>query len=207
MAWRSIACVLAVLLAWLAGCTQEAPPHAALRRGLRADIATLDPQKAGDELSKEVLRDLFEGLTTEGDDGRAQPALAVSWTISEDLLTYTFRLRDDARWSNGDPVVATDVLRGLRRAVDPATASPSANILRPIENAAEILSGSKAPDALGASAPDPRTIVIRLRHPTPYLPILLANPVALSDPWTDVHRVRRPLRNARAPRLERRLPP
>jgi oligopeptide transport system substrate-binding protein len=132
MAWRSTACVLAALLTWLAGCAQDAPPHAALRRGLRGDIATLDPQKAGDELSKEVIRDLFEGLTTEGDDGRAQSALAVSWTISEDLLTYTFRLRDDARWSNGDPVVATDVLRGLRRAVDPATASPSANILRPI---------------------------------------------------------------------------
>ena len=165
MAWRSIASVLAVLLPGLRAVRTRRRHTRRFGRGLRGDIATLDPQKAGDELSKEVLRDLFEGLTTEGDDGRAQPALAASWTISEDLLTYTFRLRDDAHWSNGDPVVAPDVLRGLRRAVDPASASPSANILRPIENAAEILSGSKAPDALGASAPDPRTIVILLRHP------------------------------------------
>jgi hypothetical protein len=104
--------VLALLIS-LVGCAQHSTPHSTLRRGLRGDVSTLDPQKAGDEMSEEVLRDLYEGLTTEGDDGGALPALAASWSVSDDGLTYTFRLHDDARWSNGDPVVAQDVLRDL----------------------------------------------------------------------------------------------
>jgi oligopeptide transport system substrate-binding protein len=169
--------VLALLIS-LAGCGQHSTPYSTLRRGLRGDVSTLDPQKAGDEFSEEVLRDLYEGLTTEGDGGRALPALAASWSVSDDGLTYTFRLRAEARWSNGNPVVAQDVLRGLRRALDPKTASPNAAVLRPIENAAEILAGATAPETLGVWAPDPRSLVIRLRHPTPYLPVLLARPVA-----------------------------
>lgn len=175
---RTVAAGLLALLVLLVGCTQHSTSHSTLRRGLSGDVSTLDPQKAADEFSEQVLRDLYEGLTTEGDDGRALPALADSWSVSDDGLIYTFRLRGDARWSNGDPVVSLDVVRGLRRAVDPKTASPAAALLRPIENASEVLAGTAAPESLGVSAPDPHTLEIRLSHATPYLPVLLAYPVA-----------------------------
>ena len=149
-----------------------------LRRGLGGDVATLDPQKAGDNFSEDVVRDLFEGLTAETADGTVIPALAESWTVTDDGRTYTFQLRREARWSNGDPVTADEVVLGLRRGLDPAVASPAALLLRPIEHAAEIVSRTMKPEALGVAANGPHTVVIRLSHATPYLPMLLARCVA-----------------------------
>ena len=166
----------------LAGCGE--PKRSAfetattLRRSLTGDPASLDPQKAGDTYSFEVLRDLYEGLTSEGATGLVEPALAERWDASSDGLEYRFYLRGDAHWSDGSAVVADDVVNGMRRAVDQKTVSPQAALLRPIVGVEEALSGHGSSTAIGVRSEGPRVVVIRLRAPVPYLPSILANAVA-----------------------------
>jgi oligopeptide transport system substrate-binding protein len=147
-----------------------------LRRGNGPEPDTLDPQRARVDSAFNILRDLFEGLTAIGPNGDAVPGAAESWTVSPDGLEYTFRLREGLRWSNGDPLVAADYAAGMRRLVDPATASLYAQVLEPVANASAIVRGEQPPEALGVSAPDERTVVIRLANPAPYLLGLLAQP-------------------------------
>jgi oligopeptide transport system substrate-binding protein len=147
-----------------------------LTRGNGPEPDTLDPQRARTDGAFNILRDVFEGLTAVGPDGSAVPAAATSWTVTPDGLEYRFQLRDGLRWSNGDRLVAGDYVAGMRRLVDPATASPYAQILESVVNAAEITRGEKPATELGVTAPDERTVVIRLRNPAPYLLGLLAQP-------------------------------
>lgn len=144
-------------------------------RGNGGEPDTLDPHRNEENSGAEILRDLFEGLTTETVDARIVPGTAESWTISDDGLVYTFSLRADARWSNGDPVVAEDFVAGMRRTVDPATASTYAQILYPIENAEAVVTGKQPPSALGVEALDASTLEIRLAAPTPYFLALLSH--------------------------------
>jgi oligopeptide transport system substrate-binding protein len=159
-----------------AGKAVVASDPATLRRGNGPEPDTLDPQRARTDASFNIQRDLFEGLTAVGRDGEAVPAAAESWTVSEDGLEYRFRLRDGLRWSNGDPVVAADFVAGMRRLVDPATASPYAQVLEPVQNASAIVSGKAAPDTLGVTAADDRMLVVRLANPAPFLLGILAHP-------------------------------
>jgi oligopeptide transport system substrate-binding protein len=158
------------------GADQAAAERQTLRRGNGPEPDTLDPQRARTDGAFNILRDLFEGLTTIGPDGEPRPAAAESWQQSADGLEYTFRLREGLRWSTGDALVAADYVAGMRRLVDPATASPYAQVLDPVLNAAAIVRGRMPPESLGVTAPDDRTIVIQLQHPAPYLLGLLAQP-------------------------------
>ena len=162
----------------VAGTAPVAADPTVLRRGNGPEPDTLDPQRARTDASFNILRDLFEGLTAIGPDGSAVPGAAESWTVSADGLEYGFRLRNGLRWSNGDPVRAADFVTGMRRLVDPATASPYAQVFEPVRNAAAIVRGEQPPEALGVAAPDDRTVIIRLRTPAPYLLGLLAQPAA-----------------------------
>lgn len=144
-----------------------------LHVGNYAEPQTLDPHRAEGVPASNILRDLYEGLTSEAPDGAIIPGVAESWEISADGRVYTFRLRENARWSNGDPVTAEDFVYGFRRTVNPTTLSHYSSILEPIENAAEIIAGRQPPAALGVTATDAYTLVIRLTGPTPYLPGLL----------------------------------
>jgi len=144
-----------------------------LHRGNGAEPQTLDPHRGEGVPSSNLHRDLFEGLTIEAPDGSVIPGVAESWEITAGGTVYTFRLRDDARWSNGDPVTAYDFEYGFRRSVDPATLSNYSSILEPIVNATEVIRGEVPPEELGVEALDDRTLVIRLTGPTPYLPGLL----------------------------------
>ncbi|HSG64324.1 MAG TPA: peptide ABC transporter substrate-binding protein [Gammaproteobacteria bacterium] len=173
-----------LLLAMLAGCGSDGQIETSrsassdgivLNRGNGGEPDTLDPHRNEEDSGAEVLRDLFEGLTTETVDADIVPGTAASWTISDDGLVYTFSLRPEARWSNGDPVVAEDFVAGLRRTVDPATASTYAQILYPIENAEAVVTGRLPPTALGVRAIDDRTLEIRLAAPTPYFLALLSH--------------------------------
>src|SRR3981081_3878459 len=96
-----------------------------LRRGLPGEPRTLDPQLADDTFSFPVLRDLYEGLTAEDRKGHIVPGAAESWTVDKTRNVYTFVLRPTAKWSDGAPTIATEFVQGLRRAVDPQTASGS----------------------------------------------------------------------------------
>ena len=149
---------------------------AILLRGNGPDPDSLDPHKARSTESMTVLRDLFEGLTRLDKNAVTVPAAAESWTVSDDGRIYTFKLRPGVRWSNGDPLVADDFVAGLRRLVDPATASQYAQVIGVLLNAPEIVAGKKPPDSLGIAAPDANTVVITLISPAPYLPGLMAHP-------------------------------
>lgn len=144
-----------------------------LHRDNGEEPQTLDPHLADGLSSAHVLRDLFEGLTAESPDGRIIPGAAIRWNISRDGKTYTFYLRRDARWSNGDPVTAEDFVYGLRRSADPATASSYAQVLLPIANAAEVLAGDLPVSELGVEAMDTYILQINMRDPTPYFLALL----------------------------------
>jgi oligopeptide transport system substrate-binding protein len=146
-----------------------------LHRDNGEEPQTLDPHLAEGRASAHILRDLFEGLTSESTEGRIIPGAAMRWNISRDGKTYTFYLRRDALWSNGDPVTAQDFVYGLRRSADPVTASAYAHVLLPIANAAEVLAGDLPPSELGVSAMDDFTLQISMRDPTPYFLHLLSH--------------------------------
>jgi len=147
-----------------------------LHRDNGEEPQTLDPHLAQGLPSLHILRDLFEGLTSEAPDGRIIPGAAIRWNISRDGKTYTFYLRRDAFWSNGDPVTAADFVYGLRRSANPATASITAQALLPIANAAEVLAGKLPLEELGVTAMDDFTLQITMIDPTPYFLGLLNNP-------------------------------
>jgi oligopeptide transport system substrate-binding protein len=172
-------------LAALSGCSHShtgssaggaARAAAILLRGLGSEPDSLDPQKARADEAQRVLRDICEGLTTLDRSGGVAPGIAESWQVSPDGKTYTFQLRHDARWSNGQPVVAADFVGGLRRLVEPDTASQYAEVVDVIANTSDIVAGRKPPESLGVSAPDPYTVVVSLSNPAPYLPALLSHP-------------------------------
>ncbi|MFC3104040.1 peptide ABC transporter substrate-binding protein [Salinisphaera aquimarina] len=138
------------------------------RRGNGAEPGTLDPHQARGVPAANILRDLYAGLVSVSPSGDLEPGDAESWQVSDDKRVYTFTLRADAKWSNGKPVTATDYVYSLRRGVDPATASPYAQLHAPIVNAIAIIAGDKAPDTLGVKALDTRHLQITLKKPTPY---------------------------------------
>jgi len=177
-ALRALLAAPAVLLALLAAGCARAPGPAAepmLVRGGGAEPDTLDAQKARTVEAQTILRDLCEGLTTVARDGGVAPGLARQWHASSDGRTYTFALRP-ARWSNGDAISAADFVAALRRLVDPATASPYAQVVNVIAHAPEIISGHRPVADLGVSAPDAATVRVELGAPAPYLPALLSHP-------------------------------
>ena len=138
-----------------------------LRRGNGADPQTLDPHKLEGVPEFNITADLFEGLTTYDAEAKVVPGAAESWDISDDGKVYTFHLRKDGKWSNGDPLKAEDFVYSLRRAVDPVTASPYSYILEPIVNAKEITGGTQADlTTLGVKAVDDYTVQITLVEPT-----------------------------------------
>ena len=135
---------------------------------------TLDPQLNEDTSGFHVIRDLFEGLLSQDANGDLVPGVATHYAASDGNTTYTFTLRDDARWSNGDPVTAHDFVHAWRRAVDPATASPYGWYLKLTEmvNAGDILAGNKPPSELGVRAVDDYTLEVKLNTPLPYFPAM-----------------------------------
>ena len=171
--------ILLVLLALLTACgeqTATVAPTNTLERGLPADPETLDHHKLRSTQAADVLRDLGEGLLGFTATGELVPAAAERWDISDDGLVYTFHLRDELRWSNGEPVTAGHFVAGMRRLVDPATAAFYAQMLTSIENAEAIIAGDVPVSMLAVEAPDDRTVVLRLVQPTPYLLSLLSHP-------------------------------
>jgi len=150
-----------------------------LRRGNGGDPGSLDPARAEDLHAARVLGDLHEGLLTTAADGRPAPGVAASWTVSGDGLTWRFQLRPDARWSNGERVTAGHFVHGFRTVLDRTSRSPNAYLLEPVENATQVLRGDLGPESLGISAEGDDVVEIRLSRPMPWLPGILAMPVAM----------------------------
>ncbi len=144
-------------------------------RGNSADPETLDQHKTSTVSEDHILRDLYEGLVAYDAKGNLVPGAAESWSMSPDGLLYTFRLRPDARWSNGDPVRSNDFVYSFRRIMTPATGAKYANVLYPIKNGRAVNKGEMKPEELGVKAPDERTVEITLDAPTPYFLELLTH--------------------------------
>jgi ABC-type transport system substrate-binding protein len=129
------------------------------------DLTTLDPQVGYDWQNWSVIKSIFDGLmdykpgTTE-----LEPDLAKEYTVSDDGLTYTFKLRDGLKFHNGRPVTAADVKYSLERAVNPATQSPGAGYFSMIKGHDELSTG-KAKEMSGIATPDDKTVVFTLTRP------------------------------------------
>jgi oligopeptide transport system substrate-binding protein len=149
-----------------------------LRRGLPGEPRTLDPQLADDDFSLQVIRDLFEGLTSEDGSGQTIPGIADSWSVNAAGTVYVFHLRPEAKWSDGSQVTAEQFVRGLRRAVDPKTASGNAVLLEVIRGASDVIAGRKGPADLGVTALDHNSLEIALEHPAPFILQILSQPIA-----------------------------
>jgi oligopeptide transport system substrate-binding protein len=174
--------VLLCILVTFSGCTEKTSGSAErvniLRRGLAGEPASLDPAMASDGFSTQVVRDLYEGLTSESPTGEVVPAIASSWTVDPTGKIYTFHLRSNARWSNGKPVRAQDFVASWQRVLDPKQGSPVSNDLRLIVGAPAIIAGRLPPTSLGVSAPSDDVLIVNLEQPAPYFPQLVAHSAA-----------------------------
>ncbi|MFJ8064790.1 peptide ABC transporter substrate-binding protein [Psychrobacillus sp. NPDC096426] len=142
----------------------------------RAEIPSVDSVLADDAVSFNVLNNIAEGLFRLDQDNVAVPAMAESEPeVSEDGITYTFKLRN-AKWSDGTPVTAHDFVFAWQRAVDPATGSTYGPYMMTgiIKNATEISRGSMDKSELGVEAKDDKTLVVTLERPVPYFVSLMA---------------------------------
>lgn len=190
---RQIIVPLLALLALLGpGCGRRTTPVSEGNRSQTLHVGTggepseLDPHLINAPPDYRVIHAFFEGLTRlDPVKIEPRPAVAERWEISTDGLTFTFHLRANARWSNGDPVTADDFVFSFRRALSPALGSQYTMLFNAVAGA-EAFAAGKLTDfsQVGFSAPDPRTLVIRLARPTPYfLALITGNPV-----WFPVHR-------------------
>ena len=148
-------------------------------RGNPGDPETLDPQKTSTVVESDILLDLFEGLVTYDAKGNVVPGVAQSWSLSADGMTYTFKLRPEAKWSNGDRVKAEDFAFSFRRLMNPETGAKYANILYTIKNGEKVNKGQVKVDELGVKAIDEGTLEIALETPAPYFIAQLAHQTGL----------------------------
>ena len=164
---RTLSCILFLLLVLFA-CAEEndgataSSPDRTLTRGIGGDPETLDPGVAEDVHAFSVLIDTFEGLVSENAAGELVPGVAERWEVSDNAKIYTFYLRDNARWSNGDLLVALDFVRAISRVLDPETLSPYGSLLSAIEE---------------LEARSDQILEIRLKGPASHFLALLALPV------------------------------
>ncbi|WP_028869978.1 ABC transporter substrate-binding protein [Psychromonas arctica] len=166
-----------------------------LVRGNGAEVASLDPHKTEGVPESHVIRDLLEGLVNQDSEGNTIPGVATSWETTDNKL-FTFHLRKDAKWSNGDPVTAEDFVYSFKRVVDPVTASPYAWYLEMTNmvNAKEIIEGTADKETLGIKAIDPYTLQVTLTTAVPYFvkmmghttvkPVHKASIEKFGDKWT-----------------------
>jgi oligopeptide transport system substrate-binding protein len=148
------------------------------------EFTTADPQMVEDVEGSYFVRDLFEGLMNQDADGNLIPGVATGYTTNEAKDVYTFTLRDNAMWSDGNPVTAHDFVYGWRRLADPATASPYswfADIMA-LENVGAVMSGDSPTSALGVTALDNHTLEVRLTASLPYFAAMTTHASTFPSP-------------------------
>ncbi len=183
---NSIAILLALFLSLLPGCG-KGEKNLNIRMDLQQEVTSLDPQFSTSWESQVVMLNLFEGLLIRGGDGELSPGAASDYTVSSDGLTYTFHLRRDGVWDDGDPadgveptpVTAQDFVFSFWRIFDPEVPSPWAGDFQAIRNSQEVMAGELPKTQLGVWAIGEYTLVIQLSEPSPILLEQLAGPGAL----------------------------
>lgn len=170
---------VALLLGSLLIGASSALAEAVLHRGNSGEPKSLDSAHISINIEGFIIHDLFEGLTTHDAKGAIVPGAAESWKVSDDGTVYTFKIRDDAKWSDGSPVTAEDFHFAISRLEDPKTAAEYANLLYPIKNAEQVNKGKLPVDQLGLKVVDAKTLEITLERSTPYFLQLMAHYTAL----------------------------
>ncbi|MDW0110704.1 peptide ABC transporter substrate-binding protein [Sporosarcina aquimarina] len=161
--------------------SDEKAEKSVLHLAVAGEIPTLKTNGAMDGLSQTMIQNVFEGLFRIDADDKVSEGLVETYDVSEDGLKYTFHLREDALWSNGEPTKATDFLYAWKKALHPDTISPHAYLMDSVKNAANIQDPEDEMygkvDELGATAPDDFTLEVELENDVPYFTELLTNPV------------------------------
>ena len=148
------------------------------------EASSLDPQLVEDVDGSYIIRDLFEGLLNTDDQGNLVPGVAQRYESANNNRTWTFYLREDAQWSDGQPVTAGDFVYAWRRAVDPELASPYAWYMQlmSLENAESIINGEAERDTLGVEAVDDYTLKVELTRSIPYFPQMVTHATTFPSP-------------------------
>ena len=166
-----------------------------LNLGNGGEPGSLDPHKVSGDWENRIVSEYLEGLVTEDAQAKAIAGQAESWTISDDGLVYTFKIRGDAVWSDNVPVTAQNWVDAFQRLFDPKTASEYAYLQYPIKNSSKIAAGEITDfSQLGVKAVDDKTLEITLEAATPYFLDALAHYTAFpirkdiiekfGDQWT-----------------------
>lgn len=176
--WLLWAVALMAIVSMVAGCgggdkkADKKPEY--LRYVIGEDPQSLDPRKALGVPEGTVIYQIYEGLLTYDKTGKLVPGVAEKWDVSSDGLTYTFHLRSDAKWSNGEPVTAQDFVYSWKSTLSPELASKYAEQLYLIKGGKDYNNGTGSADAVAVSATDEKTLVVTLERPTPYFLSLMA---------------------------------
>ncbi|WP_424411757.1 ABC transporter substrate-binding protein [Pasteurella sp. PK-2025] len=172
-----------------------------LRWNIGSNPTSLDPHKIEGSPEGFASRQLFETLVISDAEGHIIPGAAVKWEHSPDFKTWTFYLRPEAKWSNGEPVTAEDFVFSFQRLAEPKTASPYSSYLKYLKlvNAEEVTAGKKAPSELGVKALDAHTLQLTLSDSVPYADKLTEHYVLApvnkkvieqyGDKWTDIKNI------------------
>lgn len=171
-----VAAVMALSLG-LAACGQSASsakPTQELRLPATAQLDTIDLAKA---TGYGQTGNVFEGFYRLGKNGQVAPGLADKVQESKDQKTWTFHIRDNAKWSNGDKITAQDFVYSWQRTLTPATKSSYTNMFSGIKNGDKIIAGKADPSTIGIHAKNQQTVVVKLDRPIAYFKILMAYPL------------------------------
>lgn len=185
MKGKGLSClVIATMVLVLGGCGSSKEKAAISDKSLneitvvaKQEIPSIDPSVTNDVVGWGVLKNIDEGLFRMDQTGKLVPAGAMEApTVSQDGLTYTFKLRKEAVWSNGEPVKAQDYVYGWQRTVQSETASEVAYLFESIKNYQAILTGEMKSDQLGVKALSDDQLEVSLESPVPYIDSLLSLP-------------------------------
>ena len=180
-----------IILLLLISCTNKDLSNESIRVSIGAEPQSIDPSFLSAIDSMIYAAHVFEGLTTKDKDNNLVGGVAESWDISDDGLTMTFHLRDNAKWSDGKDVTASEFVYSFRRLADPKTASSYSFFITPIKNASKVISGELPIEELGVKAINNKTLEVSFEAPTAYFLELAAVPIFsplreefINDGWT-----------------------
>ncbi|HJE98118.1 MAG TPA: peptide ABC transporter substrate-binding protein [Ligilactobacillus acidipiscis] len=176
----SIAATLIAISLSLAACSSKSGSkndQQVLNWSEATELSSIDPSKATDSESFDMLGNSMEGLYRLGKNSKVEPGIARSTKISKNKLHYTFTLRKGAKWSNGDEVTAKDFVYSWKRTIDPKTGSSYSYLFDGVANANDIINGKKSPTTLGIKADGKYKLSVTLDKQVPYFKLLMGFPV------------------------------
>ncbi len=158
--------------------SEEDTAEQVFNMNIKTEPPTLHPGNTSDITSRTVVDQMFEGLMRINQDGEPEEAMAENMDVSDDGQTYTFTIREDATWTNGDPVTAWDFEYAWKLALEPDNQeADNAYQLYPIQGAEDAKENGASADDIGIKVEDDKTLVVELQQATEYFPDLTALPV------------------------------